>query len=330
MSPTSTVVLVLAVFGASTVESVEALTIVVAAGVTRGWRSALEGAAAAVLVLAAIVLVVGVPLVRYVPIDALRMVVGALLLVLGLSWLRKAVLRASGSIPLHDEDAIFASTSAELAAEAPSSSGRDGVAFAVAFKGVFLEGTEIVLIVISLGASQHKLGIAAASAGAAVVLVTVAGLVVARQLSQVPENTIKTAVGVMLTSFGLFWVGEGAGVHWPGGDVAIVGLVALFALVTAVVGGLAPEDAARRGCARRHYRGRRGGRMSALGRGLRSFGRFWWEFLIGDTPELFVAVIVIVATALLLRHHHLAAVIVLPVMTIVFLLASILRGRARH
>jgi Ca2+/H+ antiporter, TMEM165/GDT1 family len=232
MNPTSTVVLVLAVFGATTVEMVEALTIVVAAGVTRGWRSALEGAAAAVVVLGAIVLLVGVPLVRYVPIDALRMVVGALLLVLGLSWLRKAILRASGHKALHDEDAIFASTSAELTdVEAPPSP-RDGVAFAVAFKGVFLEGTEVVLIVISLGASQHRLGIAAATAGVAIALVAVVGALVARQLSQVPENTIKTAVGIMLTSFGLFWVGEGAGVHWPGSDLAIIGFVAIFATVT--------------------------------------------------------------------------------------------------
>jgi len=232
LSPTSTVVLVLAVFGATTVEMVEALTIVVAAGATRGWRSALEGAAAAVVVLGVIVLFVGVPLVRYVPIDALRMVVGALLLVLGLSWLRKAILRASGHKALHDEDAIFASTSAELADVPAPSSARDGVAFAVAFKGVFLEGTEIVLIVISLGASQHRLGIAAATAGVAVALVAVVGALVARQLSHVPENTIKTAVGIMLTSFGLFWVGEGAGVHWPGSDLAIIGFVAIFAAVT--------------------------------------------------------------------------------------------------
>jgi uncharacterized membrane protein len=235
VSPASTVVLVVAVFGATTVEMVEALTIVVAAGVTRGWRSAIEGAATAVAVLGAIVVVVGVPLVRYVPIDALRMAVGALLLVLGLSWLRKAILRSSGLLPLHDEDAIFAETSAELAADAPaspSSPRRDGVAFAVAFKGVFLEGTEIVLIVISLGASQHRLGIAAATAGVAIAMVTIVGFLVARQLSQVPENTIKTVVGIMLTSFGLFWVGEGAGVHWPGSDAAIVGFVGLFALVT--------------------------------------------------------------------------------------------------
>lgn len=235
MSSSSTVVLILAVFGASTVEMVEALTIVAAAGTTRGWRSALEGAAAAVAVLAIIVLVVGVPLIHYVPIDALRVVVGALLLVLGLSWLRKSILRASGHKALHDEDAIFAATSAELAAGPAGiamARRRDGVGFAVAFKGVFLEGMEVVLIVVSLGASQHRLGLAAASAGAAAVVVGIVGALVVRQLSTVPENTIKGAVGIMLTSFGLFWVGEGAGVHWPGSDLAIVVLIGLFFLVT--------------------------------------------------------------------------------------------------
>jgi uncharacterized membrane protein len=235
VSTSSTVVLILAVFGASTVEMVEALTIVVAAGVSRSWRSALEGAAAAVVVLAVIVLAVGVPLIHYVPIDALRVAVGALLLVLGLSWLRKSILRASGHKALHDEDAIFAKTSAELAPGAtgnPSDRRRDGVGFVVAFKGVFLEGMEVVLIVVSLGASQHRLGIAAAAAGVAAVMVGIVGALVARQLSAVPENTIKLGVGIMLTSFGLFWVGEGAGVHWPGSDLAIVALIGLFFLVT--------------------------------------------------------------------------------------------------
>jgi uncharacterized membrane protein len=235
VNTTSTVVLVLAVFGASTVEMVEALTIVVAAGVTRGWRSALEGAAAAVAALAVIVGAVGVPLIHYIPINALRVVVGALLLVLGLSWLRKSILRASGLKALHDEDAIFAKTSAELTAGSATpgpSSRRDAVGFAVAFKGVFLEGTEVVLIVVSLGASQHRLGIAAGAAGAAALIVAVVGAMVARQLSQVPENTIKTVVGIMLTSFGLFWVGEGAGVHWPGSDLAILALIGLFLIVT--------------------------------------------------------------------------------------------------
>lgn len=235
MTTTSTTVLLLAIFGATTVEMVEALTIVVAAGVSRGWRSALEGAGAAAVVLAVLVVTVGVPLIHYVPIDALRVVVGGLLLVLGLSWLRKAILRASGLKPLHDEDAIFAATTDELrqgitGATVPPR--RDGIAFAVAFKGVFLEGTEVVLIVVSLGASQHRLGLAAGAAAAAALLVALIGALVAKQLSTVPENSIKLGVGVMLTSFGLFWVGEGSGVRWPGNDLAIVGFIALFALVT--------------------------------------------------------------------------------------------------
>lgn len=242
----STVVLALAVFGASAVEMVEALTIVTAAGVTRGWRSALEGSAAAAVVLAALVLAVGVPLARLVPIDVLRVVIGALLLVLGLDWLRKAVLRASGHIALHDEDAIFARTVAELspqdAAGAEAGRGnrgrlgpRDATGFTVAFKGVFLEGMEVVLIVITLGASSGHLALAACAAGAAAVVVSVVGYLVARQLSEVPENWMKLAVGVMLTSFGVFWVGEGAGVHWPGSDLMILGLVGIFALGAALL-----------------------------------------------------------------------------------------------
>ena len=206
MHTSSTLVLVLAVFAASLVEMVEALTIVVAAGVSRGWRSALEGAAAALARLGVLVVAVGVPLIRYIPLDTLRVVVGALLLVLGLSWLRKAILRASGHKDPHDEDKIYAETVAELSARRTAArrggarrgavaGGHDGVGFAVAFKGVFLEGTEVVLIVISLGAAQHRLGLAALAAAAAAVLVAVVGLVVARQLSEVPENTIKTVGG---------------------------------------------------------------------------------------------------------------------------------------
>jgi uncharacterized membrane protein len=246
----STALLALAAFGASTVEMVEALTIVVAAGVTRGWRSALEGAASAVLVLALVVGVAGVPLIRYVPIDALRMVVGALLLVLGMSWLRKAILRASGHKALHDEEAIFAQQAAELRRGAGAGRGRrDSVGFVVAFKGVFLEGLEVVLIVVSLGASDHRLGLAAAAAGTAALVVAGVGVLVARQLSEVPENLIKTVVGIMLTSFGTFWVGEGAGVHWPGGDLAIPVLIAVFGLAavaaTAWLKRLLPVDDAR-------------------------------------------------------------------------------------
>ena len=227
MHTSSTLVLVLAVFAASLVEMVEALTIVVAAGVSRGWRSALEGPRRRSLVLGVLVLAVGVPLIRYIPIDTLRVVVGALLLVLGLSWLRKAILRASGHKDPHDEDKIFAATVAELSAEgeparrgvaarpAPAARGpgeHDGVGFAVAFKGVFLEGTEVVLIV-----DQPRRGPAPPRAWPRwpprrrPSSWPSSACVVARQLSEVPENTIKTVVGVMLTSFGVFWVGEGAG-----------------------------------------------------------------------------------------------------------------------
>jgi uncharacterized membrane protein len=246
----STVVLALAVFGASAVEMVEALTIVTAAGVTRGWRSAIEGTAAAVVVLAALVVAVGVPLARLVPIDILRVVIGALLLVLGLDWLRKAVLRASGHKALHDEDAIYARTVANLSdgsspAGAPEPGGRgdkswrrgprDATGFTVAFKGVFLEGMEVVLIVITLGASSGHLALASCAAAAAALVVSIIGYLVARQLSEVPENWLKLAVGIMLTSFGVFWVGEGAGVHWPGSDLMILVLVALFAATAAVL-----------------------------------------------------------------------------------------------
>ncbi len=242
---TSTVVLALAVFGASAVEMVEALTIVAAAGVSRGWRSALEGTVAAALVLGALVVAVGVPLARLVPINVLRVVIGALLLVLGLDWLRKAVLRASGHMALHDEDAIYARTVADLSGAAATTGGaaagswrhgrRDATSFTVAFKGVFLEGMEVVLIVITLGASSGHLALAAVAAVAAAVVVSIIGYFVARQLSEVPENSMKLAVGIMLTSFGVFWVGEGAGLHWPGSDLMILVLVGVFAMTAAVL-----------------------------------------------------------------------------------------------
>jgi uncharacterized membrane protein len=251
---TSAIILALAVFGASCVEMVEALTIVLAAGVSRGWRSAFEGTAVAVLTLTVIVVAVGVPLVRLVPLNALRVVVGGLLLVLGLNWLRKAILRASGHKALHDEDAIYARTVAELSGNpaggepsppvaSPSSwrhggwrqGPRDSTGFVVAFKGVFLEGLEVVMIVITLGSSSRRLGLAAVAAAAAVVIVTVVGALVARQLSEVPENAMKMGVGIMLTSFGVFWAGEGAGLRWPGSDLFLLALVALFSLTAAVM-----------------------------------------------------------------------------------------------
>jgi len=223
------VVLAVAVFLACAVEMVEALTIVVAVGTTRGWRSALEGTLVALVVLGALVVALGPAIVHYVPLSTLRLVVGGLLLVFGLQWLRKAVLRAAGLKAKHDEDAIFARNVEELS-ETPATSGRDAAAFVVAFKGVFLEGLEVVVVVITLGTTSHNLGLAATAAAAAIVVVGGIGLAVARQLSAVPENAMKMGVGLMLVSFGTFWSGEGVGVHWPGSDLAIPVLVAVYGL----------------------------------------------------------------------------------------------------
>lgn len=230
----SQVVLVVAVFLASSVEMVEALTIVVAAGVSRGWRSALEGVAAALVLLGVLVAALGPVLVK-VPLNPLRVVIGGILLVFGLQWLRKAVLRATGYKAPHDEDVIYARTVEEMSQSGEVRAGRDPVGFAVAFKGTFLEGLEVVIVVLTLGATDHDVGLAALAALAAVVLVGLVGVVVARQLAGVPENTMKTAVGLMLVSFGSFWTGEGLGVHWPGSDLAIPVLVGVYGLVVGLL-----------------------------------------------------------------------------------------------
>ncbi|HEV3264103.1 MAG TPA: hypothetical protein VG014_01165 [Acidimicrobiales bacterium] len=239
------IVLAVAVFLACAVEMVEALTIVVAVGSTRGWRSALEGTAVALLVLGALVVALGPAIVRYVPLGTLRLVVGGLLLVFGLQWLRKAVLRASGLKAKHDEDAIFARHVEELSGTG-AGRGRDATAFVVAFKGVFLEGLEVVVVVITLGTTSHDLGLAALAAAAAIVVVGAVGAAVARQLSSVPENAMKMGVGLMLVSFGTFWSGEGVGVHWPGSDLAIPVLVGVYGLgAWALVVSLRPGSAAK-------------------------------------------------------------------------------------
>lgn len=224
------IVLVGAVFLASTVEMVEALTIVVAVGHTQGWRSALEGSTVAVLTLGALVAIVGPALVHF-PISTLRLIVGGVLLIFGLQWLRKAILRACGLKAKHDEDAIYQKTVEELGGGEVNSR-RNRVAFVLAFKGVFLEGLEVVIIVITLGTSARRLGLAAIAALSALVIVGVVGIIVARQLSKVPENALKMTVGILLVSYGTFFTGEGLKVRWPGGDTTLVLLVALYALVT--------------------------------------------------------------------------------------------------
>jgi len=201
-------------------------------GITRGWRSTLIGTTAALLALAAIVAALG-PALTVVPIEVLRLVVGALLLVFGLQWLRKAILRASGWRAIRDEGAVFERERAE-AATAPREerAGLDWYAFTISFKGVLLEGLEVAFIVLTFGSTQGSIPLAAAGAAAAVALVVVAGVVVREPLSRVPENTLAFAVGVMLTTFGIFWGAEGAGVDWPGGDAAILGVLGFVLLVS--------------------------------------------------------------------------------------------------
>jgi uncharacterized membrane protein len=226
--------LAVSVFLACAVEAVEALTIVLAVGSTRSWRSALYGVGAALVALGVIVAVLG-PAVGSIPIGALRVVVGGLLLVFGLQWLRKAVLRAAGLKALHDEDAIF-EREAIRAREAATGAGPaalDGYAFTIALKGTLLEGLEVVFIVLTFGANQHDVGLAAIAAVVAVLAVVGAGAAIRAPLARVPENTMKFAVGVMLSAFGTFWLTEGVGAHWPGGDAALLVLIpglALFAL----------------------------------------------------------------------------------------------------
>ncbi|HEY5661601.1 MAG TPA: hypothetical protein VIR59_12505 [Gaiellaceae bacterium] len=208
----------------------EALTIVLAMGVTRGWRSALTGTGVALLALAAIVAALG-PALTVIPIAVLRLVVGALLLVFGLQWLRKAILRASGWRAVRNEESVYErETAAGRAAASEERAGVDWYGFTVSFKGVLLEGLEVAFIVLTFGSTQGSIPLAVAGAVAAVVLVVVAGVVVHGPLSRVPENTLAFAVGVMLTTFGTFWGAEGAGVDWPGGDAALP-VVLAFVLV---------------------------------------------------------------------------------------------------
>ncbi len=216
--------LAVSVFLACAVEAVEALTIVLAVGTTRSWRSALSGAAVAVIALATATAILG-PRLASLPIDTLRLVVGGLLLVFGLQWLRKAILRSAGLMSLHDEDRIYRDEAAAAAAAGAAADAFDPYSFTIAFKGVMLEGLEVVFIALTFGANQHRLGLAAASAAAAVLLVAAIGVLVRAPLARAPENAMKFSVGVMLTSFGIFWGSEGAGADWPGGDVALLVLV---------------------------------------------------------------------------------------------------------
>jgi uncharacterized membrane protein len=232
---TSTILVVLGAFLASGVEMVEALTIVLGVGIVRGWRSTLIGAGSAAVVLALLVAALG-PALRHIPIGSLRLVVGALLLAFGLQWLRKAILRSGGFKSMHDEDEAYREERARAAAAGDEQrAGLDWYSFTVAFKGVLLEGLEVVFIVIAFGSTEGHLGLAAAGAGLALALVLVAGVLARGPLSRVPENTIKFAVGLLLTTFGCFWAAEGAGVDWPGDELSLLGVLASLSAASFVL-----------------------------------------------------------------------------------------------
>ena len=221
----------LASFLASLVECVEALTVVLAVGTVRGWRDALSGSFAALLTLLVIIAVLGPALTR-IPLESVQLFVGALLLLFGMRWLRKAILRSAGIIARHDETEAFAKETADLRRLGDSRAGWDKVAFAASFKITMLEGIEVVFIVVAIGAGGAGL-LVPASIGAlvALVLVVALGILVHRPLATIPENTLKFMVGVLLSAFGTFWVREGLGVDWPGEDWSILALIAAFLIV---------------------------------------------------------------------------------------------------
>ncbi len=231
--------LFLAVFLACVVEAVEAVTIVLAAGTARDWRSALVGVAAGILTLAVIVAALG-PALSVIPLGSLRLFVGGLLLIFGLQWLRKAILRASGFKALHDETLIYAR---ELATAGAIDSGRRGLiadwyAFTLSFKAVVLEGLEVAFIALTFGSNQHNIPLAAVAAAAAVILVSGLGFAVRKPLARIPENSLKFIVGTLLTGFGMFWGAEGAGARWPGSEGAllvIIPAIGVFALALVAV-----------------------------------------------------------------------------------------------
>src|SRR6202049_869310 len=218
-------------FLASLVEVVEAFTVVLAVSTIRGYRPAVLGSVAGLLLLGLLVIVLG-PMLNHVPLDLLQIVIGVLLLLFGMRWLRTAILRTAGAIPLRDEQLKLDQTTADLKDDARGHQARiDWLAGITAFKAVVLEGLEVVFIVIAIGAGRGLLIPASLGALAAFVLILIVGIVVRRPLARVPENTLKFGVGLMLTAFGVFWTGEGLGVNWPGSDVAILGFVIVFLLV---------------------------------------------------------------------------------------------------
>lgn len=304
---TSQVFLITSTFLACGVEMVEALTIVLATGITRGWRSAMLGTGAALVVLAVIVAIFG-PAMALIPIEKMQLVVGSLMLVFGLQWLRKAILRSAGRKAMHDEDKIFLEEQA-VAREQPLDTKQpiDWYGFTLTFKGVFLEGLEVAFIVVTFGAAQQRIDLAAYGALAALTIVVLAGLVLHKPLSRVPENSLKYVVGLLLTSFGTFWTAEGLGVQWPGADIALLVILVVYAMVSSFI-----------------VQRMRSADSGFVLRLIESFVRFWVDFIIGDDWRNAAATAVaVVATAIALANG-VSAFWIFPTVIVVYL-ASLLR-----
>ena len=299
MSSGTNLALFVSVFLACAVEAVEAVTIVLAAGTARDWKSAFRGVAAGLLTLAIIIGLAG-PAISKLPIASLRILVGGLLLVFGLQWLRKAIMRSSGYKSLHDEDKIFRDevAAARVAGKLSRVGIDDWYAFTLSYKGVLLEGLEVAFIVLTFGTIQHQVGLASIAAISAVVIVTIAGIALAKPLSKVPENAMKFSVGILLTSFGIFWGAEGSGAKWPGENWAVLGLIVFVSIFSfALVAYMKNQRSKKANNAleemsefaeRVILEPQTGGFI----KGLKSFGDFWYDFIIGDDWTIAAGIVI--------------------------------------
>jgi len=297
----TSVALFISVFFACAVEAVEAVTIVLAAGTARDWKSAWRGVIAGLLTLSLIIAAFG-PAISHLPISFLRIVVGGLLLVFGLTWLRKAILRSSGYKALHDEDKIFQEelAAARLAAKETRHGVADWYAFTLSYKGVLLEGLEVAFIVLTFGTIQHKVGLASIAALAAVAIVIVAGFALRAPLAKVPENTMKFGVGILLTAFGIFWGAEGsagASKKWPGDNWAVLGLIAGVAIFSFILVQVLkvlhskPRVAVAAVPAAAKAEATKPERSKAV-TGVIAFGEFWIDFIVGDDWRIAAGIVI--------------------------------------
>jgi uncharacterized membrane protein len=330
----ASIALFFSVFLASAVEAVEAVTIVLAAGTSRDWKSALRGTFAGLIVLGGIIAIAG-PALSHLPISDLRLAVGGLLLVFGLQWLRKAILRASGYKALHDEEKIYLAEIA--AAKAAGKVSRTGVddwyAFTLSFKGVLLEGLEVAFIVLTFGTIQHQVGLASIAALAAVLIAAGAGFAIRKPLSRVPENNMKFTVGVLLTAFGIFWGTEGSGVKWPGDSLAVPVLIAFVAAMSFVLisllkvqhvkvavnvsneSAIAKSEVDEEIILEQPNRG--------FVTGIKAFGAFWYDFIIGDDWRIAAGIVLSFFLVAALKHSGNIGILIIPAATISLLSLSL-------